>query len=206
MPNSLQVDGGSASGWKYWNSGLMISVSPLGRLWLGVAVVLAATIFPSFCAAVELPPLKIPRVSSAPKLSDFLNGTPREAEAVVTIFKQFDPHDGEPVSQPTAAYLSYDSKNLYVGWICKDDSAKIRARAAQADRHRRPRHHQHRHVSGPQARLLVRRESLWHSIRRPPATQSSPMARRWTPSSSTTTRNGCRTGSSTQLSQSLCQN
>ena len=80
--------------------------------------------------AVELVPLRIPRVNRPPKLSDFLDGTPREAEAVVTDFKQFDPHDGEPVSQPTAAYLSYDSKNLYVGWICKDDPAKIHARVA----------------------------------------------------------------------------
>ena len=108
----------------------MISIFSLGRLRRVSAVVCAAVMFPIVCAAVELPPLKIPRISRAPKLSDFLNGTPREAEAVVTIFKQFDPHDGEPVSQPTAAYLSYDSKNLYVGWICRDDPAKIRARVA----------------------------------------------------------------------------
>jgi len=75
-------------------------------------------------------PLHIPRVSRAPKLADFITGTPREAETVVTVFKQFDPHDGEPISQPTAAYLSYDSKNLYVGWICKDDPKLIRARVA----------------------------------------------------------------------------
>jgi hypothetical protein len=75
-------------------------------------------------------PLRIPRVSRPPKLADFMNGTPREAEAVVTVFKQFDPHDGEPISQPTAAYLSYDSENLYIGWICKDDPSKIRARIA----------------------------------------------------------------------------
>jgi hypothetical protein len=85
---------------------------------------------PRVSGAVELVPLRIPRVTRPPKLSDFLNGTPREAEAVVTVFKQFDPHDGEPVSQPTAAYLSYDSNNLYVGWICKDDPAKIHARVA----------------------------------------------------------------------------
>jgi hypothetical protein len=108
----------------------MISIFSLGRIRLRVTAVLTAAIFPIVCAAIELPPLKIPRVSRAPKLSDFLNDTPREAEAVVIIFKQFDPHDGEPVSQPTAAYLSYDSKNLYVGWICRDDPAKIRARVA----------------------------------------------------------------------------
>jgi hypothetical protein len=87
-------------------------------------------LFPMISEAVELVPLRIPRVSRPPKLSDFLYGTPREAEAVVTVFKQFDPHDGEPVSQPTAAYLSYDSNNLYVGWICRDDPAKIHARVA----------------------------------------------------------------------------
>ena len=82
---------------------LMISIFSLGRIRLRVTAVLTAAIFPIVCAAIELPPLKIPRVSRAPKLSDFLNDTPREAEAVVIIFKQFDPHDGEPVSQPTAA-------------------------------------------------------------------------------------------------------
>jgi len=84
----------------------------------------------TFSACAEDSPLRIPRVSRPPRLSDFLDGTPREAEAVVTVFKQFDPHDGEPVSQATTAYLSYDAKNLYVGWICKDDPTKIRARVA----------------------------------------------------------------------------
>ncbi len=104
--------------------------SHLSRVWLSAAVMVAAAFLSHNCAAVERAPLKIPRVSRAPKLSDFLTGTPREAELVITVFKQFDPHDGEPVSQATAAYLSYDSKNLYVGWICKDDPAKIRARVA----------------------------------------------------------------------------
>jgi hypothetical protein len=108
----------------------MISTFYLSRAWLRAAVVFATAVLPLVGRAVEQPPLKIPRVSRPPKLSDFLDGTPREAEVVVTIFKQFDPHDGEPVSQPTAAYLSYDSKNLYVGWICKDDPSKIRARVA----------------------------------------------------------------------------
>ena len=81
-------------------------------------------------AFAEPEPLRIPRVSRAPKLADFLNGTAREAEAVVNTFWQFDPHDGEPISLPTTAYLSYDKTNLYVGWICKDDPKKIYARVA----------------------------------------------------------------------------
>ena len=101
-----------------------------GRFRIGAVLLLLAAVFSPACSAVELSPLRIPRVSRAPKLSDFLNNTPREAEAVVDVFRQFDPHDGEPVSQPTTAFLSYDDKNLYVGWICKDDPAKIHARVA----------------------------------------------------------------------------
>jgi len=88
-------------------------------LWFGVG----------FLAAEETP-LKIPRVRRAPRLEDFIEGRPREAEAEVSVFTQFDPHDGAPATQPTRAFLSYDSKNLYVGWICKDDPKLIRARLA----------------------------------------------------------------------------
>jgi len=77
------------------------------------------------------PALRIPRVSRPPKLADFLNGTPREAELTVTDFRQMDPGDGVPVSQPTTAFLSYDDKHLYVAFIVKDDPRLIRARMAK---------------------------------------------------------------------------
>ncbi|HEY3629200.1 MAG TPA: DUF5916 domain-containing protein [Terracidiphilus sp.] len=101
-----------------------------GRFACRAALFLAATLFPQVCLAVELVPLRVPRVSRAPKLEEFLNGIPREAEVAVSVFRQFDPHDGEPATQPTVAYLSYDSRNLYVGWICKDDPSEIHARMA----------------------------------------------------------------------------
>ena len=99
------------------------------RLGISAALLLGWMLNAGFAFADDTP-LHIPRVNHPPRLEEFLNGTPREAEAVITVFKQFDPHDGELVSKPTAAYLSYDSKNLYVGWICKDDPGKIRARVA----------------------------------------------------------------------------
>jgi hypothetical protein len=87
---------------------------------------------PLFCAPPdETPTLTIPRVRRAPKFTDFLNHVPREVELVVTDFRQMDPGDGDPVTQPTTAYLSYDDKNLYVGWICKDDPKLIRSRVAR---------------------------------------------------------------------------
>ena len=79
----------------------------------------------------DAPTLTIPRVARAPKLTDFLSGTPREAELAVTDFRQMDPGDGNPVSRPTTAFLSYDSEKLYVAFIAKDDPALIRARVAK---------------------------------------------------------------------------
>jgi hypothetical protein len=85
------------------------------------------------CFAQEqaIPSLTIPRVTRPPKLADFLNGTPREAELVVTDFRQFDPGDGVPVSQPTTAYLSYDDKHIYAAFVAKDDPRLIRANIAK---------------------------------------------------------------------------
>jgi hypothetical protein len=68
----------------------------------------------------QAPRLRVPRVSRPPQLRDFLTGTPREAEARVTGFQQLEPGDGVPVSQATAAYLSYDERNLYVVFMCED--------------------------------------------------------------------------------------
>jgi len=75
----------------------------------------------------------IPKVSRPPKFEDFINGTPREAELVITDFRQVDPGDGDPPSQPTTAYLSYDDKNLYAAFICKDDPSKTRATISRRD-------------------------------------------------------------------------
>jgi hypothetical protein len=82
-------------------------------------------------ASESAPTIRVPRVSRPPKIEDFLTGTPREAEVVVTEFWQMEPGDGTPVSQPTTAYLSYDEKNLYVVFVCKDDPSLIRARKAK---------------------------------------------------------------------------
>jgi len=68
----------------------------------------------------EVSRLRVPKVSRPPKLSDFLSDTPREAEALVAGFRQNEPGDGTPVSQSTAAYLSYDDRNLYVVFVCAD--------------------------------------------------------------------------------------
>jgi hypothetical protein len=117
-----------------WDS---FAVRP-GRVFLLVAPLLCVGTPASLDAqdiALETrtPVLRIPRVSRPPTLADSLNGVPREAEAVVTDFRQYRPGDGEPVSQPTTAYLSYDDENLYIAFVCKDDPKLIRARLTKHD-------------------------------------------------------------------------
>jgi hypothetical protein len=110
-----------------------------------IGLLLMAIGIPAFSQSIQTPPkkpavqlvqlrtLQIPRVSRAPKIEDFLQGTPREAEATITDFRQEEPADGVPVSKQTTAYLSYDAKNLYVVFVCEDEPDKIRARMSKRD-------------------------------------------------------------------------
>jgi hypothetical protein len=79
--------------------------------------------------------LTIPRLTRAPALEDFLGMKPAgevaEQMAKVTGFVQRNPHNGEKVSEETAAYLGYDQKNLYIVFVCFDDPKKVRARMSR---------------------------------------------------------------------------
>jgi hypothetical protein len=80
------------------------------------------------------PTLAIPRVATPPRLEDYLDGRERDDEVRVTGFRQNRPGDGEPVSQETTAYLSYDDRHLYVVFVCKDrEPSKIRARLTRRE-------------------------------------------------------------------------
>jgi hypothetical protein len=86
---------------------------------------------------VAPPTLTIPRLSRAPALEDFLSMKPEGETAQqmvkVTGFVQRNPHDGQKVSEETAAYLGYDQKNLYVVFVCFDDPKKVRARLSRRE-------------------------------------------------------------------------
>jgi hypothetical protein len=77
--------------------------------------------------------LRIGRVAVPPRLSDFLEGAAREVEAQVDDFVQRFPGDGVPVSQPTAAYLSYDDDNLYAVFVCVDEPRLVRGHLAKRE-------------------------------------------------------------------------
>ncbi len=111
----------------------MSTIRPFVRLEitiLGLALALAAA--PALLAQDAPPPpatasLRLPKAAAPPRLDDYVGGVPADAGLRVTEFLQNTPDDGAPVTLPTTAYLSYDDKQLYVVFVCKDDPAQIRA-------------------------------------------------------------------------------
>jgi hypothetical protein len=66
-------------------------------------------------------------------LDDFILDRPREAETVITDFRQRSPGDGTLSSLPTTAYLSYDRHNLYVAFVCESDPKAVRGRVSRRE-------------------------------------------------------------------------
>jgi hypothetical protein len=84
------------------------------------------------------PSIQIPRIDTAPSLSDFEEMQPsaRVAEkmARVTGFITREPADGAEPTQKTDVYLAYDQHNLYAVFVCWDtEPSKIRARMTRRE-------------------------------------------------------------------------
>lgn len=88
-------------------------------------------------AANSVPPpalTTIPRVEHPLKLEEVLDGDVRHRAAVVSKFIQRHPREGEAASQRTTAFLAYDSKSLYVAFLCEDtEPDQIRANVTRRD-------------------------------------------------------------------------
>jgi len=107
---------------------------------LGISLVCAAATHVSAQAsagpapdAARIPLSKIPRVHRAPRLEDFLEDRPREAELTVADFRQNSPGDGTPATESTTAYLSYDEKNLYAVFVCREEAGQVRAHLSKRE-------------------------------------------------------------------------
>ncbi|HUU15443.1 MAG TPA: DUF5916 domain-containing protein [Terriglobia bacterium] len=90
------------------------------------------------CAAKdEGPPppyIMIPRVHRPMTLEELVEGSMGERAVKLTGFVQRSPREGEPASQETTAYLAYDEKNLYIGFVCRDEEPElIRAHVTRRD-------------------------------------------------------------------------
>ncbi len=104
--------------------------------WLFSLLVSAA--WPLFAQPTEFGSVHIPRVSSPPRLEEFLSMEPaprwKGKLAEVNQFTQRIPRDGAPSSQKTEVYLGYDDKNLYAIFVCFDtEPQKVRARLSRRE-------------------------------------------------------------------------
>ena len=61
-------------------------------------------------------------------------GDPASLGMEITEFRQREPGDGEPASEPTRAYVSYDENNLYVVFVCQDEPGQVRANVVPRER------------------------------------------------------------------------
>ena len=76
--------------------------------------------------------VRIPHVSAAPSLQDMIRGAHGNS-LEVTDFKQRHPLDGAPASRSTTAYVSYDDKNLYVAFLCRESRSELRAHMSKRE-------------------------------------------------------------------------
>ncbi len=84
-------------------------------------------------AHAEAAVLHVQRAPRPLELADLLASRGVELGGRVTEFRQRDPNDGMPSGHPTEVSLAYDSKNLYVGFVCSDDPVQIRAHLARRE-------------------------------------------------------------------------
>ena len=71
--------------------------------------------------------VRIPWVPIGPRVEDFISPNARPTAARVSSFRQREPGDGSPVSEETAAYLSYDNESLYAVFVCRDEPSEVRS-------------------------------------------------------------------------------
>src|SRR3981189_1935097 len=104
--------------------GPLIRNSVLGTIFIFAAVTRVSAQTPAAPPPNEakIPLAKTSRGPHAPKLEDFLENHPREAELTVTDFRQNAPGDGAPGSESTSPYLSYDANKLYAAFVCHDEA------------------------------------------------------------------------------------
>ncbi len=87
----------------------------------------------AFCSYAQTS-LKIPATETAPRIDGRLSEGEWAAAVKVDISSQIEPVAGQPATEPTEAYLMYDSENLYVAFRAFDsDPSAIRAPVSKRD-------------------------------------------------------------------------
>ena len=77
--------------------------------------------------------LTIPRVTTPPRLEDYLSGERRDGVSA-DAFLQREPQDLTPATERTEVYVSYDDTSLYAVFVCHaTDPSRIRARMSRRE-------------------------------------------------------------------------
>jgi hypothetical protein len=84
-------------------------------------------------ARLSIPRIRLPKVVTAPRLTDYLGAEPREHGLRITEFYQREPNDGRAATLRTTAYLSYDDQNIYAIFVCTEGRGIIRAHMSRRE-------------------------------------------------------------------------
>src|SRR4030095_11442064 len=98
-------------------------------------IIAVLLVLPTAPAAAQEPPRRLPQLDRPPVLDDYAtdpgarHAEPGAAHLVLDEFRQRDPHDGEPASEATRAFVASDRDNLYVAFGCRErEPYRLRAR------------------------------------------------------------------------------
>jgi Domain of unknown function (DUF5916)/AMIN domain len=94
---------------------------------LGVGLPGRAPQMPAVVAESLMTTLKIPWVPLGPRIEDFTSPNSAHVGARVSNFRQREPGDGNPMSEETTTYVSYDNQNLYAVFVCRDALGEVRS-------------------------------------------------------------------------------
>ncbi|MCJ7804399.1 hypothetical protein MUP35_01560 [Patescibacteria group bacterium] len=102
---------------------------------LAVCLFLLALTIPGPARAEDKAPLRIPKLSQAPKIDGVLDSPLWEQQALkIDNFLQLSPKENGTPSEKTVAYIGYDDKNLYYAFRCFDSQpGKIRCSITNRD-------------------------------------------------------------------------
>ncbi len=78
-------------------------------------------------------PVRLPRLEKPPVIDGKLDDDVWKQAAVFRDFYQVRPGDNLPPSQPSEAYIAYDSKYLYLAFRAYDEPGKVRATISKRD-------------------------------------------------------------------------
>ena len=100
-----------------------------------VCLFLLAQAIPGPARAEDKAPLRIPKLSQAPKIDGVLDSPLWEQQALkIDNFLQLSPKENGTPSEKTVAYIGYDDKNLYYAFRCFDSQpGKIRCSITNRD-------------------------------------------------------------------------